>query len=99
MSFADALTADRRLATLRTLQDLDGHANESVLLDALHLLGHSRTTPDDVRADLAHLRDAGAITLTYFGDKVAVAHLSQRGLDAAAGRIALAGVKRPKIVG
>ena len=99
MSFADHLAADRRLALLRTLRDLDGHANESVLLDGLHLLGHSRTTGDDVRADLDLLKAAAAITITYFADKVAVAHLTERGLDIAAGRITVTGVKRPKVIG
>lgn len=99
INFADHLAADRRLALLRTLRDLDGHANESVLLDGLHLLGHSRTTSADVRDDLDLLKAAAAITLTYFADKVAVAHLTERGLDIAAGRIAIEGVKRPRVIG
>lgn len=98
-SFADHLAADRRLALLRTLRDLDGHANESVLLDGLHLLGHIRTTGDDVRADLDLLKAAGAITDSYFAGKVRVAHLTERGIDIAAGRIVIDGVKRPKVIG
>lgn len=98
-SFADHLASDRRLALLLTLRDLDGHANESVLLDGLHFLGHVRTTSDDVRADLDLLKAAGAITDSYFAGKVRVAHLSARGLDIAAGRVTIDGVKRPKVIG
>jgi len=97
MNFTDMLAADRRLVILRLLIESNGSANESVLLSALEALGHGRTTQEDVRADLRFLKDAGAIRLEWFMERIAVAHLLMRGTDIAQGKITVEGIKRPKI--
>jgi hypothetical protein len=98
VKFADALAEDRRLAILKLLVEADGAANESVLRDGLRMLGHtSGLTFDAVRADLQFLADRALVRLEFFQDKIAIAHLSRRGVDVANGATIVEGVKRPSI--
>jgi hypothetical protein len=83
MSFQEANTRSRRLATLRLLAESDGRANESVIKSGLHLLGFAGrlATAEAVRSDLEMLRDCGLVTHEWFGGKVLVAILTRRGED------------------
>ena len=95
MSFAQALEEDRRLAILLLLSEAPGwQANSSVLQTALQHFAHN-VSRDRIHADLAWLAEQGLMTVeTLFSIQVAV--LTARGLDVAAGRAILPGVKRPQ---
>lgn len=97
--YEEVLIADRRRAALLVLRDAGGSANSSVLTDALRALGHSRATRDQVRADFRFFADRGLVTLDWVKDDLAVATITQRGLDVAAGREIVSGIKAPEIVG
>jgi hypothetical protein len=98
MKFADALAQDRRLALLRLIGEAGGTANESVLRQGLEMLGHTAgVTYQTVREELRVLEDAGCVRLEWFNDKVAVARITKRGADCAAGQIKVEGVKRPSL--
>ena len=86
MRFATYIEKSRRTALLRLTHEAGGHANESVLQAGLHALGFSRTGRPEVRQDLEWLAERGLIAIEWFADKVMVARLSERGLDAAHGR-------------
>ena len=94
MSFADDLAQDRRLCLLRVLAQAPGYsANGSILHAAIRRFGH-QVSRDQVRTDLAWLKEQGLVELEDL-DSLAVATLTQRGLDAAAGRATVPGVKKP----
>lgn len=98
MALADILAADRRLCILRFLSDdRDYSLNESLIQDALTLVGHAMSR-DSVRVELAWLKEQGLVgTRTeMLGSKpLLIATLTERGADAAAGRAEVPGVKRP----
>ena len=97
-SYQEHMMEDRRLALLRLLVEADGHANESVLMYGIRALGHIKTTPEQLRADLEFLRETGLVTHEWFKDSVLVAKLTQRGVNVAEGSETVAGVKKPSIV-
>ena len=98
MNFEQTLAQDRRLAMLRILLEVNGEANESVLCSGLESIGHSRMlTRENVRGDLRFLETAGAIRLSWFDGRIAVAHLLIRGEEIAKGKIVVEGIKRPSI--
>jgi Fe2+ or Zn2+ uptake regulation protein len=95
MSYRDAVDADRRLVVLKLLEAAGGYrANAHLLQSALEGFGHS-VSLDRVCADLDWLAEQGLLTVEHTGS-VAIATLSQRGLDVAAGRSRVTGVKRPR---
>lgn len=94
MSFAEHLAENRRLCILRILESAPSYrANESLLHTLVEEFGLT-CTRDQVRTDLAWLRDQGFITLEQPAG-VYVARITERGLDVAAGRTTVPGVKRP----
>ena len=94
MSFAQALSEDRRLVLLRFLAEAPGYsANESLLTDCLRGVGHN-VSRDQVRTDLAWLAEQGLLTLEEIAD-IRMARINQRGVDTAHGRAIAPGVKRP----
>lgn len=98
MSFSEHLAKDRRLAILKLLVEVQGSANESVLRTGLEDLGHvADLTRERVREDLQFLSDRALVKLTWFSDKIAVAHITERGVEVAQGRIRVDGVKPPGI--
>ena len=104
MSFADHIAESRRLAILRLLREGGGAANESVLATAVHRLGFSLTSREEVRGDLEWLRDRRLTTLELLdltaSRPLIVAHLTEAGADAAAGRgPVIPGLARPEIAG
>lgn len=97
-SLAELLAEDRRCAILRTLVEVNGSANESILRQSLSLLGHDRElTKDNVRADLNFLSDCGLVSLQWFDHKVCVAKIKRRGVEVAEGRTRVEGVKKPEL--
>jgi DNA-binding transcriptional ArsR family regulator len=96
--FDQVLAEDRRLAMLRLLVEANGEANESVLYTGLEMLGHrTELTRANVRSDLKYLEERGLVTLSWFGDKVCIAKISERGVEVSEGRTRVEGVKKPKI--
>jgi hypothetical protein len=93
--FAQTLAEDRRLAMLRIIGESGGSANESVLRQGLEMLGHmAGVNYQTVRDDLRFLEDAGCVRLDWYEDRVAVARITKRGADCAAGQMDVEGVKR-----
>src|SRR5262245_45284068 len=93
-SFAEHFAADRRLVILRLLAGAPGYqANEYLLHAALPNKGHS-VSRDMIRTDLAWLAEQGLVSVKRPED-VAIATLTERGVDVGAGRAAVPGVKRP----
>jgi len=94
MRFRATLDADRRLVILQLLENSSGYmANEHLIYSALPGFGHE-VSMDRVRTDLAWLDEQGLVALERPGD-VHLARLTQRGMDVAAGRARVDGVKRP----
>jgi hypothetical protein len=92
------LAEHRRITILRLLHDGGGAANESILKDGLEDLGlEAGLTRAVVREDLKFLEVCGAIRQEWFGDKLVVAHITERGVDIAKGRIMVEGIKRPSV--
>ena len=92
MSFAETLTRSRRVFLLRLLVEIDGNGNESVLRSAARSGGFASATADDIRADLDHLHRLGCVTETWMG-QIRVVTLTERGEDAAYGRVEIDGVE------
>lgn len=95
MSFQDTITADRRLSLLLVLDQTPGYsANAFLLRDAIgQIYGHTASL-DQVRSDIAWLSEQQLVTSRLVGD-VTLATLTPRGLDVAAGRAGVPGVKKP----
>ena len=97
MSMMELLDADRRLVILRSLVDVGGEANESILNDCLDAYGH-RISRDQVRTHINWLAEQGLVTVEMVGSYM-VARLTGRGQDAAEGRATVPGVKKPRARG
>jgi len=83
-----------RIALLRTLANAPAHQlNDSILADVVRNAGINATR-DQVRVELQWLAEAGLASLQSF-DALAVATLTGRGEDVAAGRSLAPGVKKP----
>ncbi len=96
--FQEFVIQDRRLVILRLLEQCGGEANESVLNDGCHALGHARgVTRDVTREDLAWLKECGLVVTEWYGEKIVVAKITRRGVDVARGDVVVKGVKRPSI--
>lgn len=95
MSLKEMLQADRRLVTLRVLNESAGYtANESIIDSALDTFGHM-VSRDVVKNELNWLEEQGLIELeNVYNTKVA--KLTQRGIDVAQGQAVVEGVKRPR---
>lgn len=94
MSYERILTEDRRLQILRLLEQSAGYSASALLLgSALDSMGHA-VSQDRLMVDLDWLAEQDLVAVTDVGS-VAVAKLTARGGDAAAGRARVRGVKRP----
>lgn len=94
MSFDTIVRTEARLIVLKALAaEVNGRLNSELIRLSLESFGIARTR-DWIHAELAHLVDLGAITVTDAGT-VKVAALTQRGLDHVERRIAIDGIKRP----
>lgn len=95
MHFAQLLSEDRRLVILRLLAAAPEYTlNAFVLARGLEQMGHAMSA-DQLATELAWLAEQGLAQLEGVAD-VAVARLTARGADVAAGRAVTPGVKRPE---
>lgn len=94
MNYNAFLQEDRRLVILRVLSELPQYsANSSVLYAALARYAHYPSR-DVVKSELHWLAEQGLIRIDEMSP-VLVATLTERGHDAAAGRIRIPGIQRP----
>lgn len=96
MSFRDDWIASRRLFVLRLLAEVGGQANEGVIYKALTKGGFAQDSRDDLRQDLDHLKKTGCTAEEWLNDSLRVVKVTERGEDAAYGRIAVSGVERSR---
>mgnify|MGYP001497775616 CR=1 FL=1 len=90
-SFAEHVTADRRLVVLRLLEQAPDYRGNAFLLQrALDGFGHA-VGMDRLGTDLAWLAEQDLLKL--------IATLTQRGADVAHGRVVVPGVARPAPAG
>ncbi|MEO0678846.1 MAG: hypothetical protein AAF192_00360 [Pseudomonadota bacterium] len=92
--FEDTMREHRRLAILRHLEACtDYTSNGSILIDICRGVGVP-TSHDQLRTELAWLKEQGLATLADHGD-FHVATATRRGVEAALGQAVTPGVKRP----
>lgn len=98
MSYAAHLAANRRLCILQNLIEDGGHGSETAVEQFLLAQGHhAGMTRDHVRDLLKFLAEIDAVTIEYFRDRLMVAHVTERGVNIAQGRISVDGVEAPPI--
>ena len=93
MSFKDEWDASRRLFILRLLVEVGGEANESNIFRAVQRGGFAQASRDTVRDDLDRLKKARCTTESWLNESVCVVKLTERGEDAAYGRVEVPGVE------
>ncbi|WP_339844327.1 ArsR family transcriptional regulator [uncultured Halopseudomonas sp.] len=94
--YAKYLAEDRRLVILRILAEMPTYrANSSILHAVLQEWGHEPSR-DQVKTELYWLEEQQLLEIDDVGGgAVLLAKLTERGADAAAGRVRVPGVKRP----
>jgi repressor of nif and glnA expression len=93
MTLRDALIAARRLSILRLVAECGGALNEAVIRSAIRRQGYALAGADSIRADLDHLVEYGCLTARWEA-RLRIVELTERGEDAAHGRIAVEGVEQ-----
>lgn len=97
--FDSYLTEDRRLVILRLLSQAQQYElNDAMIRELLDRFGHN-VSRDRVRTDLAWLAEQELVTTDEVAESVITATITRAGLDAAAGRHLVPGVKRPGPLG
>lgn len=96
MSIKDDFDTSRRCWLLRLLIEVNGSANASVIYKAALHAGVGCNTRDDITEDLDHLKRHGCITDEWLDGAVRVATITDRGEDAAYGRVEIPGVDRSR---
>ena len=92
--FAKLVAEDLRLRVLQLLDKAEGYDLNIRILDAaLEEIGH-RQSLDKLRAEIAWLEEQGLVA-THTVGAIVVATATARGVDVAAGRARVPGVKRP----
>jgi len=91
MTLAEAWKATRRQTMLRLIDKVGGSANETVLCVALENAGFHRDPRSEFRDDLDYLVRQRCLTEEW-NDDMRVVTLTERGGDAATGRIHVTGV-------
>lgn len=94
VSKSEIVAANRRLFILRLLVTGGCSANESVIATLTTHGGFAQVTRDDIRKDLDLLKERGCTTEDWFDGVVRVVSITERGEDAAYGRVQVAGVER-----
>ena len=83
-----------RITLLRLLEESPGYElNEAILTDGTEPYGFNPSR-DRIRTELSWLEDQGLVGLDD-GPGIMVATLTERGLDAAHGRVTVPGVRKP----
>lgn len=95
-SFAETVATSRRTLILRLLVETGGAANESVINSCVRAGGFQAATRDDIRKDLDHLKEVGCTAEEWIEDRIRVVTVTERGEEAAHGRIDVAGVERSR---
>lgn len=94
MKFSERVMKARRLAILRLLAEAPAYeAGETVIYQALPDHGLAASS-DQIATDLSWLAEQGLVDLSEAGG-LALAHVTRRGLDVAAGRAVVPGVQQP----
>lgn len=94
MTYRQTLAEHIRLCLLRLLQEAPEYeANNSMLADAVHAWG-LRATRDMVNTELTWLAEQGLVRLEAITHAINIVRITSRGLDVAAGRASVPGVKR-----
>lgn len=94
-TYGDYMMEHVRLSVLRLLAEMPTYsANDSVLNTAVSALGLP-CTRDQMRGQIAWLKDMRLVTVIEPMAGVSVATLTERGGDIAAGRSTIPGVQRP----
>lgn len=94
MNFEQTVREHLRLTLLRLLLDDPNYTmNDSLLTDLTEPYGFTPSR-DRVRTELAWLSEQGLLTVDNDPD-ISIAILTERGADAARGRITVPGIKRP----
>ena len=91
MSIADAWVGSRSQFVLRLMDKVHGVANQDVICAAMEAGGFARDPRSAFRADLDHLVKNGCLTEEW-SDDVRILTLTERGTDAAHGRVDVPGV-------
>lgn len=95
MRFAEYVREDRLLVILRVLSKVPaGRANHIVLCAALRPLGHD-VSLERMQRDLEWLAEKRLVTVEDLEATVTVATITPYGVDVAAGRESVRGVKEP----
>lgn len=95
MTFAAHLEKDRRLVLLKALEASAAYrANAFLLRSYCDAVGHT-VSMDRIEQDLTWLAEQGLVTVERPAG-VAVATLTERGLDVATARVTVPGVQRPQ---
>lgn len=94
MSYEETLQQHLRLTILRLLADDQSYTmNDSIITDLTPEYGFTPSR-DRVRTELSWLKQQGLVR--YDDDAgIIIAELTERGLDAARGRVTVPGIKRP----
>lgn len=94
--FDSYLTEDARLVILRALAgEVNASLNETILTKVLDTFGHRRSR-EWVRTQIMKLHELGAVKVTQAGS-VAIASLTQAGLDHVERRSPIAGIAVPSL--
>lgn len=98
MTFQEIKQADirRKILSQCLCQQTDYKENEHIIKAILNEYGHAVST-DQVRTHLEYLREQTLIEITEISQNLWVAKLTQRGLDAAEGRINIHGIARKEL--
>lgn len=99
MSYSQYLDEHRRRDLLRIIAASDGSMNAHVALLAVRDLGYPRATSITIADDFELFRRAGVAIITWPAPSLAVATLTERGHDVAAGRETVDGIASADRVG
>jgi hypothetical protein len=95
VNYLERVAEHRRLTVLRFLAEMpEGRSNSSILRDAAVELGVP-STRDQVRVDIAWLKEQGLVTAEELPSGLTVATITERGCDVARGAAFVPGVQRP----
>ncbi|MDP2548072.1 ArsR family transcriptional regulator [Oceanobacter sp. 4_MG-2023] len=94
MAYQDLLNQDQRLVILRSLTDVNGTANDSIINKMLDAYGH-RLSRDQVKTHLYWLSEQGLIDIESVLS-TDVATITSRGVDVAQGRARVPGIGQPR---
>jgi repressor of nif and glnA expression len=95
MTYKTLLEQDQRLVILRSLADVNGTANDSILNKMLDTYGH-KVSRHQVKAHLYWLEEVGLVALESVLE-TDVATITALGADVAQGRARVPGVGAPRL--